>query len=245
MTDTTPTKHIVAIGGAGLSVDDGYRLERYAVGLTNVQRPRICYIGTASFDREEGTQRFYDMANALGCEPSHLALLPPNTADPASILLHQDIIYVGGGNTKNMLALWREWGIDHLVRAAWERGTVLAGVSAGSICWFEEGSTDSIPGPLTALRCLGLLAGSNCPHYHGEAERVPMYTRYVGAGFMKPGYAADDGIGLHFVGTELAHIVSCRPDARAYRVERGDSGAVSTEIMPELLDDNGAPPART
>lgn len=142
---------------------------------------------------------------------------------------------MGGGNTKNMLALWRAWGIDHLVRAAWERGAVLAGPSAGSICWFAQGSTDSVPGRLTALECLGFLAGSNCPHYDSEAERRPFYRRMVGAGLMLPGLAADDGVGLYFVGQELHRVVSSRPNARAYRVERGENGATETEIVPDYL----------
>ena len=229
-------RHIVAIGGAGLSVEDGLQLERYALGLAKKDRPRVCYIGTASADREEGRERFYNAMSILGAEASHLALLPnPNTADPASVLLKQDVIYVGGGNSKNLMALWQAWGIDHLVRAAWEAGTVLAGVSAGSLCWFEEGTTDSVPGKLTAYQYLGFLSGSHCPHYDSEPERRPLYRRLVGAGLMLPGYAADDGVGLHFAGTEIHRIVSSRPDARGWRMERDENGFVETAIVPEYL----------
>lgn len=229
-------RHIVAIGGAGLLEEDEYRLERYALGLTGLERPRVCYVGTAGADREEKRDQFYAAMNALGAEATHYAILPnPSTADPASVLLHQDVIYVGGGNTKNLLALWRTWGIDHLMRAAWEKGTILAGVSAGSICWFEEATTDSVPGPLTAIQCLGFLPGSNSPHYDSEPKRRPFYTRLIGAGLMRPGYAADDGVALHFIGRELHRVVSARPDARAYRVEQGENGAIETPIVPDYL----------
>jgi peptidase E len=132
-----------------------------------------------------------------------------------------------------MLAIWREWGFDRLLRRAWERGIVLAGISAGSICWFEEGLTDST-GSLTPLRCLGFLPGSNCPHYDGERLRRPVYRRMVATGRMRPGLAADDGAALHFVGTRLADVVSSRPGARAWRV--GRSG--ETEIRPRYLESN-------
>ena len=229
-------RHIVAIGGAGLSAEDGLLLERYALGLAGKEHPHVCYIGTASADREEGRERFYGAMETLGAEASHLALLPnPSTADIAGVLLAQDVIYVGGGNSKNMLALWRAWGIDHLMQAAWEAGTVLTGVSAGSLCWFEEGTTDSVPGALTAYQYLGFLAGSNCPHYDSEPDRRPLYRRLVGAGLMLPGYAADDGVGLHFVGTEFRRAISSRPNARAWRMERDENGFVETAIVPDYL----------
>ncbi len=233
-------RHIVAIGGAGLSREDGFHLERYALGLAGVTRPKVCYIATASADREEGRERFYDAMHALDAEASHLALLPnPSTADPASVLREQDVIYVGGGNSKNMVALWRAWGIDHLLRAAWEHGTVLAGVSAGSLCWFEEGITDSVPGKFTAYPYLGFLSGSNCPHYDSEVGRRPLYQRLIGAGLMLPGYAADDGVGLHFVGTEFRHAISSRSEARGWRVEHADDGFRETPIMPDYLGNGG------
>lgn len=230
------TGQIVAIGGAGLSLDEGLRLPRYVLSLAEAERPRVCYVGTASGDREDNREQALDTFRGLGAEPTHLSLIPnPSTDDPASVVLDQDVIWVGGGNTKNLLALWRAWGIDHLVRAAWEAGAVLAGPSAGSICWFAQGSTDSVPGRLTALECLGFLPGSNCPHYDSEPERRPYYRRMVGAGLMLPGYAADDGVGLHFVGKELRRVISSRPDARAYRVEPGADGATETAIVPDYL----------
>lgn len=229
-------KQIVAIGGAGLSVElDNLLLERYILGLTNVASPKICYIGTATGDRQEGIDRFYDAAGRLPCTPTHLSLYKPSTNDLAGMLLDQDVIYVGGGSTKNLLALWREWGVDCIMRAAWERGIILSGVSAGSICWFEQGTTDSLFGALTPINCLGFLPGSNCPHYDSESERRPTYHRLIASGAMADGYAADDGVGLHFIDGELHAIISSRPEARAYRVERGRDGVTETVLMPSYL----------
>jgi peptidase E len=134
-----------------------------------------------------------------------------------------------------MLALWREWKLDRILRQAWTAGIVLAGWSAGSICWFEQGVTDSVPGPLTPLACLGILPGSNCPHYDGEIERRPVYHRLVREGLLPPGCAADDGVGLHFRGTRLARIVSSRPGASAYRVDLASGGVIELALQPDDL----------
>lgn len=233
-------KQIVAIGGAGLSVEpDGLLLEKYILGLTGASSPKICYIGTASGDRQEGIDRFYDAAGRFDCTPTHLALYKPSTNDLAGLLLDQDVIYVGGGSTRNLLALWREWGLDGIMREAYERGIVLGGVSAGSICWFEQGTTDSLFGPLTPITCLGFLSGSNSPHYDSEPERRPTYHRLIGSGEMKDGYAADDGVGLHFVDGALHQIISSRPEARAWRVEHSGDGVTETMLMPTYLGPSG------
>ncbi|MBV9384929.1 MAG: peptidase E [Chroococcidiopsidaceae cyanobacterium CP_BM_ER_R8_30] len=165
----------------------------------------------------------------------HYRVLPkifnPPTSNLKSFVFEQDIIYVGGGNTKNLIALWKEWGLEQVLREAWENGMILAGLSAGSICWFEEGVTDSIPGSLTALKCLGFLKGSNCPHYDGEKERRPSYHHLLLEGLIGAGYATDDGVGLHFVGEHLEKIVSSRLHAKAYQVER--RGETVTEMVLE------------
>lgn len=229
-------KQIVAIGGAGLSTEgDELRLERYILGLTGKTDPKLCYLGTASGDAQAGIDRFYDACTHLACTPTHLSLFKPSTRDLAGLLLAQDVLYIGGGNTRNLLALWRLWEVDTIMRAAWERGIILAGVSAGSICWFGQGTTDSWFGPLSALPCLGFLPGSNCPHYDSEPERRPTYHRFVASGAMADGYAADDGVALHFTDTTLAKVISSRPDARAYRVVRSGDGAVETMIVPEFV----------
>jgi len=150
-------------------------------------------------------------------------------------MLKKDIIYVGGGNTRNLLLLWKEWGLDRILKKAWERGIALSGVSAGSICWFEEGVTDSIPGNLTPLKCLGFLRGSNCPHYDGEKGRRPAYHRLLTEKKIKTGYAADDGVALHFIGDILNRVVSSRPKAHAYKVGLKKGKVAEEPIIPVYL----------
>jgi peptidase E len=136
-------------------------------------------------------------------------------------LLDAEIIVVSGGNTANMLAIWNVHGVDEVLREAWERGIVLTGWSAGALCWFESGVTDSFGPQLAPIDgCLGFFAGSFCPHYDGEERRRPVYRRLVAEGALPAGYAADDLVGLHFVGTELEGVISARAGATAYRVER-------------------------
>lgn len=236
MSGNGPTRQIVAMGGGGFSMEpDNLALDRYVLGLAQAERPKVCFVGTASGDSQDYIDRFYAAYNTLPCEPTHLALYRAPTADLASFVLAQDIVYVGGGNTKNLLALWREWGLDRIMRAAWRRGIILAGISAGSICWFDYGTTDSIPGDLTVLPCLGFLPGSNCPHYDGEAARRPSFHRFVATGAMPAGYAADDGVALHFTGEELTRVVSSRPRARAYRVEPTADSVTETPLTPDYL----------
>jgi peptidase E len=154
-----------------------------------------------------------------------------------SFVLEQDAIYVGGGNTRTLLALWREWGLDTALRTAYEQGVVLGGISAGMICWFEYGITDSVPGALTPLRGLGWLAGSACPHYDGEAQRRPTFQRMLAHGQVPAGYAADDGVALHFVDETLAEIVASREGANAYLLELRDDGVAEIPLLPRRLPD--------
>jgi len=223
--NTTRPPRIVAMGGASFDPKLGmWPLLRYTLGLTGRDRPRVCYVPTASGEARDAIIAFYAACVLLKYEPSHLSLFTPPTADLRGYILGHDLILVGGGNTKSMLALWREWGLDGIFREAWRAGVVLAGWSAGSICWFEAGTTDSIPGPLTPLPCLGFLPGSNSPHYDGEPERRPTYHHLLREGRIAPGYAADDGVGLSFVGERLERVVSARPGATAYRLELADDG---------------------
>jgi dipeptidase E len=212
-------RHIVALGGGGFS-DGDHLLDDFVLGLAGAARPRICFLPTAQGDSAEYVVNFYT-AFRERAEPSHLELFGRPRRDIRDFLLAQDIVYVGGGNTANMLAIWRVHGVDAILREAWEREVVLAGISAGSICWFEAGVTDSFGDELAPLSCLGLLPGSNCPHYDSEPRRRPTYRRLVDAGELPPGLAADDGVGLHFVGIELAEALAARPEAGAFRVEPG------------------------
>jgi len=212
--------HIVGLGGHGDTPEQTLALMRHIASLTGKARPRVLHVPTAVGDSPEYTVAFYERWGRLG-EPSHLRFFPYPPSDLRELALAQDAISVGGGNTANMLAIWRLHGFDRILREAWESGVVLFGGSAGMICWFEAGVTDSFGPQLEGMEDgLGFLAGSACPHYDGEALRRPRYRELVAGGFPE-GLAADDGVGLHFVGTELREVVTCRQGAAAYRVTRG------------------------
>jgi len=207
--------HILAIGG-GAILDPSCPLERYLLELAGVARPRVCFLATAVGDQSERLLGFYQAFTGRGCKLAHVELFGRPEA-PAERVAEHDVIYVSGGNTANLLALWRLHAVDGAVRSVLERGGVLAGWSAGANCWFEDSVTDSF-GPLRALQDgLGILPGSFCPHFDGEAERRPTYTRLVRDG-MKAGYGVDDDAALVFGGGELVEVVSQREGARGYRV---------------------------
>jgi dipeptidase E len=237
----TPKKQIIAIGGAALPMDlDNLLLMDYFLKQTGKRKPKICFIGTAHGDADAGRLRFYAGASQFSCKPTHLPLFARTPRDLESFVLEQDAIFVGGGNTRSMLAVWRDWGLDVHLRAAWERGIVLGGWSAGSICWFDQGITDSIAGPLTVLPCLGFLAGSNCPHYDSEAQRRPTYRRLVAQGRIADGYAADDGVALHFIGDRLARVVANRRGARGWQLRRSGRRAVERALPARQLGSTGS-----
>lgn len=218
------------MGGGGFAMEpENLLLDAYALSLTGKDKPRVCFIGTASFDAQDYAYRFHKHIKKFTRKTTQLNLIGGAAKDPR-ILLEQDLIYVGGGNTLNMLKVWREEGVDAILREAYERGIVLAGVSAGSICWFEQALTDSLTPDLSPMACLGFLPGSNCVHFDGEAKRRPRYLEEVCAGRMAPGIACDDGVAAHFVDGVLRGFVSSRPEARAYMI-----GKDATEIVPEYL----------
>lgn len=228
--------NILAIGGAAIPEDLGnLLLIEYFLSLTQKKKPRVCFIGAAHGDADMGRLRFYAGFSQFNCSPSHLPLFARTPRDLESFVLEHDAIYVGGGNTRSMLAVWREWRLDVYLRKAYERGVVLGGASAGSICWFEQGVTDSVAGPLTAMPCLGLLTGSNCPHYDSEALRRPTYRKMVAGGKIREGVAADDGAALHFVDGKLLRAVSARPRAKAYRLMRSGKRAVEKALPTRYL----------
>src|ERR1700744_5647881 len=202
------------MGGGGFTMESTPALDRYVLELSGKPVPRICFLPTASGDPREQATRFYERYRDWPCEPSILSLfhLGRDRLDPREHLLAQDVIYVGGGSMRNMLAIWREHSVDDVMRAAWERGIVLAGLSAGAMCWFEGGVSMSGGGP-EVVNGIGLLPGSLSVHMGGEEERLPVYEEAVGCGRLPPGYAADDGAALVFRGTELAECVTSRPGA--------------------------------
>src|SRR5881409_3105455 len=218
-------RHIVAMGGGGFSMEpENPLLDDFILGLTGKRRPKVCFLATASGDADGYIERFYKAMPQRRCQASHLGLFKRTNANPSPFLLEQDVIFVGGGNTANMLAIWRVHGFDEIAREAWERGIVLSGWSAGMICWFEAGVTDSFGPQLEGLRDgLGFLPGSACPHYDSEELRRPVYTKLVAEGF-PPGLALDEGTAAHYVGTELREILASSPDSRGYHV--GPDGEV-------------------
>ena len=231
-----PGPTIVTMGGGGFSMEpENPLLDEYLLGLTGVARPRVCFVPTASGDSESYVARFTAAFERLDCRPSHLSMFRRDGRDLREFVLEQHLIYVGGGNTANLLAVWRTHGLVDLLREAWARGTVLAGVSAGSLCWFEGGVTDSF-GPLAPLRDgVGFLPGTHCPHYDGEAERRPTYQRLIGEGTLSAGWACDDGAAIRWSGTTFAEAVSSRPEGRVYRVERVGGEVVEEPVEPRRL----------
>lgn len=208
----------------------------YVLELTGKSRARVAFIPTATGDATETLVNMYARFPPARSERSHLALFNRTVTDIERYLLEQDVIWVGGGNTANMLAVWRVHGVDQALRRAWERGVILTGGSAGSLCWFEGGTTDSFNlHQLAPLHeGLGLLPGSHCPHYDGEEQRRPFYHRLIGEGF-PAGYAIDDDAAIHFIGTSLAEVVSARAGASAYRVERVNGVVSETRLEPRML----------
>ena len=219
-----------------LAPDSGnVKLERYILDACGKERPRVCFVPTASGEDLTVVGRFFETYARFGLELDVLRFFRRTPEDLREHLFGFDVVHVGGGNTRSMLAVWKHWGFDAIVREAWERGIVLCGSSAGSICWFEQGVTDSVAGPLRPMPCLGLLPGSHCPHYDGEAERRPAYRRLVASGEIAGGIACDDGAAVHFTGREPLRAVASRPAARAYRLERIETEARETPLDTTVL----------
>jgi dipeptidase E len=238
MTDARRQPQIVAIGGGGFAADqDNLLVERYVVSTANRDWPKVLFLATASGDAQDYIERFYEAFDTLSCRPSHLSLFSPSTLEIESLVFGQDIILVGGGNPKSMLALWREWRLDMILREAWQQGIVLAGVNAGSSCWFEHGIANTSPGSPSAFPGLGFLPMSNCPQFDSEPDRQAIYRKLVQEGTISGGYAADAGVALHFMGSELYGIVTARPSGKARRIERSPSGVVETVLTPVPLSD--------
>lgn len=224
MTSSVPT--IVAIGGGGCGMEPENRaLDDYLLRLTGKDSARVLFIPTASGDNDAYAVRFFSTFTADRCRPAILALFHRTVRDIRSLLLEQDLIYAGGGNTAAMLAIWRQHGVDEALREAWQQGVILGGVSAGANCWFEACSTDSFGLDLDALEDgLGFLRGSFCPHYDGEERRRPTLRQFVSEKRLPGGWAADNHVALRFEGDRLAEAVTSKPTARAYEVSMTPSG---------------------
>jgi dipeptidase E len=229
-------KQIIALGGGGFSMESTPLLDDYILRVSGKDKPRICFIPTACGDADSYVIKFYRRFSSIGCQVTDLQLFRRQVMDLEDYACSQDIIYVGGGNTANMLAVWREHGFDKALNAALLSGTILTGLSAGSICWFQHGITDSF-GKLKPLDGLGFLSGSNCPHYDGESERRPAYHKAISDG-MPGGYAADDGVALHFINGNLHNVVSSRPNAKGYKIEMRGSNVDESPVLTKFLGQN-------
>ena len=231
------------MGGGGFSMEpENPALDGFVISLARVPTPRICLLPTASGDGEAQIRQFHATFGDLHCEPTHISLfrLGRRPVPLRKTLLAQDIVYVGGGSMLGLLAVWRALGLDRVLRDCWQAGVVLAGISAGAMCWFEWGISTSLgyPDPAPGL---GLLPGTLSVHADGEPARLPVCRDAVAAGSVPPGYAADDGVALLFRGTELEEVVSSRPGRRALRIEAGRQTPLEPRVLasPERI----GPPA--
>jgi len=232
----TAPPQIVAFGGGGFSMESGNPLlDDYVLSLCRRERPRVCFLPSASGDADHYVVRFYRAFGAERCEASHISLFrrEQGPGDLRDHLLAQDLIYVGGGSVVSMLGVWRAHGIDAILREAWEAGVVLCGLSAGSLCWFEE-AVSGFHGPPRRVEGLGLLPFSNCVHYEPASERRLAYHRMLGEG-MRPGYAAEDGAALHFIDRELRRVVASRPGASGYRLDAAGERVIETPLATAYL----------
>jgi dipeptidase E len=231
----TPT--ILAMGGGGFTMEpDNPALDEYVLSLAATRDPRICLLPTAGGDSVAQIQRYYATFCDRACEPTHVSLfrLGDHPVPLRDHLLAQDIIYVGGGSMVNLLAIWHAQGLPAILREAWQRGIVLAGLSAGSMCWFEYGITKSVGHPAIA-KGLGFLPGSNSVHYDGEPERRPVFLEAIQAKAIPGGWGADDSAGLLFKGARMTEVVASRPHAGAYHVALTADGIVEDPIEPRQL----------
>ena len=231
-------RQIVTFGGGGFSMEAGNPLlDEYVLGLARSrrERPRVCFLPTASGDADHYVVRFYRAFSGAVCEPSHLSLFRRDrgTGDMRSHLLAQDLIYVGGGSVLSLLGTWRAHGVDRILADAWRSGVILCGLSAGSLCWFSQGVT-SFHGDVRRVRGLGLLPWSNCVHYGTAQGRREAYHQLLQRG-MCPGYGAEDGSALHFRGSKLVAAVSSRPEARAWCVGDGGDQVIETALPTRYL----------
>src|ERR1700756_3929241 len=223
-------RNIVGLGGAGSTEAETRRLIAHVVGLAGKAAPKVCVVPTAAGDDDSSVLRFYGLLPE-DARSSHLPFFPWPPEDLRGFTLEQDVIFVNGGNTANMLAIWRVHGFDQILLEAWEAGVVLTGWSAGLICWFEAGVTDSFGPQLEGMRDgLAFLPGSACPHYDGEERRRPVYTELVTNGF-PAGIALDDAAAARFEGTEVVAVVTATPNARGFHVDPEGETELSVHLL--------------
>ena len=211
-------KHIIAIGGGGFGRTPSSNLiEKYIINLSNKVTPKICFLPTASGDIDSYIVRFYSVFTRLNCTPSHIDFFK-RTIDIDDHIMNQDIIFVGGGNTKSMLAVWNEWGMNNLLKKAYENGVIMSGVSAGAICWFTNGVTDSWESELRILPCLDFIKGTCCPHYDEEPARIPYVKRILQESKVDNCISIEGGSALHFIDGKPFKNISFKDNKNSYNV---------------------------
>lgn len=226
------SRQIFAIGNNFfLKGTEHLNLYGYILSKARKSKPHVLMIPTASGDAQSQIDAFQACFSKLDCTLGVLSLFRGEKEDLRSVVMSADVIYVSGGNTRNLMTLWKDWGLDLLIREAYEKGTVMAGGSAGSLCWFEEGVTDSIPERLTAMKCMGILKASNCPHYDGELNRRPSYHALLKSGELKAGYANEDAVALHFINESFHEAVTEHAGKKAYFVQVVD-GEAQERLIP-------------
>jgi dipeptidase E len=231
----TPTRKILIAGGGF-----GTAFIRYMAELTGKPHPKLCYLPTASADSPTGIATWFRNCAPLNVEASVQASFIASTRQDRSweeVFLSVDGIVASGGNTLNQQAIWKAQGIDVVLRQAWDRGIVLGGASAGSLCWFEEGTTDSRPKELSTVQGLGFLKGSHSPHYDVEPGRRPLYQKMIGSGQMKAGYACDNDAGIYFEDNVVKRVVATRAEAKVYYVSLVEGRVVERVMEPERITD--------
>ncbi|TAK15573.1 MAG: peptidase E [Acidobacteria bacterium] len=227
------TRKILIAGG-----NFGTTFIRYMAELTGKPRPKLCYLPTASADAQDGIDRWFKNCAPLDVDASVQKSFIESLTQTRSweeVFLSVDGIVASGGNTLNQQAIWKAQGIDLVLRKAWDRGIVLGGASAGSLCWFEEGTTDSRPQALSIVHGLGFIKGSHSPHYDAEPGRRPLYQKLIGSGQMKPGYACDNDAGIYFEDNVVKRVVSARAGAKVYYVSVVGGKVVERVIEPDLF----------
>ena len=216
-------KQIIAIGGGGFGRSPGEGLiEKYILDQSEKDVPNICFIPTATGDNEAYKVNYYSTFSKLDCLPSHLDFFK-RTPDLKELILKQDIIFVGGGNTKSMLAVWKDWGLDLVLKEAYEKGVIMSGVSAGAICWFDQGITDSWAEDLKVIDCLGFIEGACCPHYDEEPQRKPSLNKFITEKVLKSCYAVDGGCALHIEDEKEFKSVVFSKNKNSFLVEMKDN----------------------
>lgn len=232
-------KQIIALGGGGFSMEqDVQLLDNYILNATGKENPKICFFANAGGDAQDYIDKFYNVYNKLKCIPTHISLKVKPEIDLEKVILEQDVLFVGGGSTRSLMTQWKTYGLDKIMRKAYNKGIVLSGMSAGAIVWFSDGIFNPTGKKLAKLPCLGFMKGSFCPHYDERTELRYSFRELVSEGAIKDGYGVEDYCGLHFIEGKLYNVISSRRDAKAYEVKRVAKIYTETKLETVYLGDN-------